>query len=92
MVTKFKINTIWLENKLGLSINQIQSNNQIPLTPYFFWPKTNVWDQIKIELDTKTWILNSEKTTLLNSVAEIMNQWQDYANKKIEYSRKSIKE
>ena len=33
---KFKINIIWLENELGIAVDQIQSGEQIPLTKYFF--------------------------------------------------------
>jgi len=87
MRVKLKLNIIWLETKLGLAVNQIQSDKQIPLTQYYFWPKTDVWDQIKTELNTKPWILETEKISLLNSTAELMNQWQNYANQKIAYSK-----
>ena len=74
---KFKINIIWLENELGIAVDQIQSGEQIPLTKYFFWPKIDAWYQIKRELETKSWISNEEKAQLLNSTAAIMNQWQN---------------
>lgn len=74
---KFKLNVLWLENELGIAIDQIQSGEQIPLTDYFFWPKIDTWYQIKRELETKPWISKEEKAKLLNSTATIMNQWQD---------------
>ena len=74
---KFKLNVLWLENELGIAIDQIQSGEQIPLTDYFFWPKIDAWYQIKRELETKPWISKEEKAKLLNSTATIMNQWQD---------------
>ena len=74
---KFKINIIWLENELGIAVDQIQSGEQIPLTKYFFGPKIDAWYQIKRELETKSWISNEEKAQLLNSTATIMNQWQN---------------
>ena len=58
---KFKLNVLWLENELGIAIDQIQSGEQIPLTDYFFWPKIDAWYQIKRELETKPWISKEEK-------------------------------
>lgn len=53
MAPRFKLNILWLENELGIAIDQIQSGEQIPLTDYFFWPKSDTWDQIRRELETK---------------------------------------
>ena len=80
MATKFNLSILWLENKLGIAVNQIQSGEQIPLTNYFFWPQNDAWDQIRNELDTKPWITNANKAKLLNATATIMNQWQDSIN------------
>ena len=83
MGPRFKLNILWLENELGIAIDQIQSGEQIPLTDYFFWPKSDTWDQVRRELETKPWILTKEKAQLLNATATIMNQWQSSMNKKI---------
>ncbi len=83
MNSKFKLKVLWLENKLGIAVNQIQGDKQIPLTAYFFWPKSDAWDQIRRELETKPWLPNDDKAQLLNSTAAIMNQWQDSINKKL---------
>ena len=80
MATKFNLSILWLENKLGIAVNQIQAGEQIPLTNYFFWPQNDAWDQIRNELDTKPWITNANKAELLNATATIMNQWQDSIN------------
>ena len=77
MVQRFKLNILWLENELGIAIDQIQSGEQIPLTEYFFWPKGDTWEQIRVELATKPWILKKEKAQLLNTTATIMKQWQN---------------
>ena len=74
---KFKLNVLWLENELGIAIDQIQSGEQIPLTDYFFFFLFDAWYQIKRELETKPWISKEEKAKLLNSTATFMNQWQD---------------
>ena len=83
MAPRFKLNILWLENELGIAIDQIQAGEQIPLTDYFFWPKSDTWDQIRQELETKPWILTKEKAQLLNATATIMNQWQNSMNKTI---------
>ena len=83
MAPRFKLNILWLENELGIAIDQIQSGEQTPLTDYFFWPKSDTWDQIRRELETKPWILTKEKAQLLNATATIMNQWQNSMNKTV---------
>jgi 30S ribosomal protein 3 len=83
MAPRFKLNILWLENELGIAIDQIQAGEQIPLTDYFFWPKSDTWDQIRQELETKPWILTKEKAQLLNATATIMNQWQNSMNKTV---------
>lgn len=70
------------KNKLGIGIDQIQLEEQIPLTNYFFWPKIDIWDQIRAELKTKPWISDQIKAELLNSTAVIVNQWQISSEKK----------
>ena len=81
MAPRFKLNILWLENELGIAIDQIQAGEQIPLTDYFFLPKSDTWDQIRQELETKPWILTKEKAQLLNATATIMNEWQNSMNK-----------
>ena len=81
MAPRFKLNILWLENELGIAIDQIQAGEQIPLTDYFFWPKSDTWDQIRQELETKPWILTKEKAQLLYATATIMNEWQNSMNK-----------
>jgi 30S ribosomal protein 3 len=76
LTSNFKLNILWLDNKLGIAIDQIQQNEQIPLTNYFFWQKTDAWTQIKNELEAKSWIQNKDKAKLLNSIASIMNEGQ----------------
>tara|TARA_B100000683_G_C12495122_1_gene555910 strand:+ start:846 stop:1121 length:276 start_codon:yes stop_codon:yes gene_type:complete len=74
--SKLELNILWLNNKIGVGIDQLQSGEKIPLTKYFFWPKTDAWDQIKSELETKPWIENSKKIELLDNITTIINRWQ----------------
>ena len=75
-----KFNVLWLENSLGIAIDQnIDQNNlniNIPLTGYYFWPRSDVWEQIRAEIDSKNWITEAEKILILNKITEILNSWQ----------------
>jgi 30S ribosomal protein 3 len=82
-MTRFKLKILWLENELGVAIDQMQSEEQIPLTDYFFWPKSDTWDQVRRELETKPWILTKEKAQLLNATAIIMKQWQNSMDRNV---------
>ena len=83
-----KIKVFWLENYLGLAIDEVNSNILTQLTPYYFWPKTDAWEQLKNELNSRLWIEEREKIILLNDISQIMNHWQK--NRK-EQSLESIK-
>jgi 30S ribosomal protein 3 len=67
---------LWLDDALGLSVNQRNSHGTIPLTPYYFWPVTESWEQIRFELDSKPWIPEEKRIKLLNLVVDIMTKWQ----------------
>lgn len=73
---KFELQILWLENSLGLAINQKVGNLTIPLTSYYFWPVSDAWEQIRFELETKLWISKEERIMLLNLVVDNINQWQ----------------
>jgi 30S ribosomal protein 3 len=70
---KFKI--LCLENSLGIAINQTILNNTIPLTNYYFWPRSDVWEQIRLEINSKNWITEQDKINILNNVTKILNSW-----------------
>lgn len=74
---KLELQILWLENCLGLTINQKISKQIIPLTPYYFWPVNEAWEQIRFELDSKSWISKTEKIRILNLVVDTMNYWQE---------------
>lgn len=49
---------------------------KIPITAYYFWPQNDAWKQLKLEIDSKAWISEQEKITLLNCISELMNYWK----------------
>jgi len=78
---QLELKILWTKTFLGLSLNQISQNKILPLTNYFFWPKTDAWEQLQIELTLKPWLKNSEKVEILNLAAEVMNFWRNNRNK-----------
>jgi len=74
--TRLKLKVIYQTATLGFSIDQTFLQTSYPLTRYYFWPKTNAWDQIQMELDSKLWLENGDKIKMLNLVTEIMNAWR----------------
>ena len=72
-----ELKLVWQEQFLGLSLNQIIDNHSIPMTSYFIWPKTDAWEQLKFEFDSKPWIQEAEKVMVLNNITRLMNQWRE---------------
>ena len=72
---KVKLKIGWFKDTLGLAIDQVGLNQSYSLTPYYFWPKTEAWEQLKLELDSKLWLSKKEKVTILENVRKIMSYW-----------------
>ena len=73
---QLKLKVLWSSNFLGLAIDQVKPRYKVPITSYYFWPKTEAWEQLQIELAVKNWVPNAEKSKILNSAAAIMNFWR----------------
>jgi len=73
---QLKLQTLWLDGSLGLAVNQETSYGTLPLTPYYFWPVSEAWEQIQFELSSKPWITKAERIQLLNLAVDVMNTWQ----------------
>ena len=79
---QLKVKVLWLKNILGLSIDQMVVDHSYPLTQYYFWPKTEAWEQLKLELDSKPWLSEKDKILALNLITDVVNYWQ--TSRKIE--------
>ena len=75
-----ELKILWAKNFLGLSIDQVSTRHNLPITNYYFWPKTEAWEQLKLELGLKPWVEEKEKIKILNLAAEVMNFWRANRN------------
>lgn len=73
-----------MEKSLGVCLDQKIGDKYTPLTEYYFWPRTDAWEELRIDLELKSWMSQSEVFLLLNQVTEVINYWQE----KSEFSRK----
>ncbi|KAF9593158.1 hypothetical protein IFM89_020454 [Coptis chinensis] len=73
LVLKF----IWMEKNIGLALDQvIPGHGTIPLSPYYFWPRKDAWEELKLKLESKPWISQKRMIILLNQATDIINLWQ----------------
>ena len=77
MSTSLQLKVLWQKKFLGLSLNQVNKNSILPITPYYFWPRTTAWEQLKLELESKPWVSEEEKIRILNLTTDVMHFWQD---------------
>ena len=75
MAMKLKLKVLWLPNLLGFALDWEGMQSSFPATQYYFWPRTEAWDQLKLELDSKFLVTEEEKIKILNFITEIMNFW-----------------
>ncbi|KAK8961205.1 hypothetical protein KSP40_PGU003647 [Platanthera guangdongensis] len=73
LVLKF----IWMEKNIGLGLDQmIPGHGSVPLSPYYFWPRKDAWEELKTKLEEKKWISQKRMIILLNQATDIINLWQ----------------
>ncbi len=75
--SRFTLKVVWLDKDVAISVDYVISKGTSPLTPYYFWPRSDAWQDLKDELDKKTWINDTEKIELLNQATEVINFWQE---------------
>ena len=75
--SRFALKVVSLDKDVAIAVDYVISKGTSPLTPYYFWPRSDAWQELKDELDTKTWINETEKIELLNQATEVINFWQE---------------
>ncbi|KAM3387452.1 hypothetical protein ACQJBY_010349 [Aegilops geniculata] len=73
LVLKF----IWMEKNIGIALDQmVPGVGSIPLSPYYFWPRKDAWEELRAKLEEKDWISQKQMIILLNQATDIINLWQ----------------
>jgi len=88
-MNKFVLKVLWLEQSVGISLDQHAGNTTHPLTEYFFWPRKDAWEELKTQFDTNSWIPADEAIVILNQTTDIITCWQEEGK---QYSVKKIQE
>ena len=85
-MSRFYLKFMWFEKYLGICLIKKVGVKFVPLTEYFFWPRTDAWEQLRIFLYDKNWITKKDSVLLLNLLTDVINYWQDDINKKGDFS------
>ena len=52
-MSKFILKFLWLEKSIGVSLDQVVNQKSFPETEYFFWPRSDAWDDLRICIENK---------------------------------------
>lgn len=79
---QFKLKFLWLDKSLAFALDEKIGEKINPITEYFFWPRADAWEELKVELEKKSWISINESIDILNQTTEIINYWEEKNTKK----------
>jgi len=74
---EYKLSFVWTERNIAVAVDQVYSRGQVsPLTEFFFWPRKDAWEELRLALEARPWISERDKVILLNRTTEVINFWQ----------------
>ena len=76
-MSSYALRFLWLEKNIGVALDQKVGKMTIPVTEYFFWPRKEAWEELKLNIDSKPWISPTQNIELLNRTTEVINFWQE---------------
>nr|AIA61159.1 putative ribosomal protein 3 [Cyanidiaceae sp. MX-AZ01] len=77
---KLKLKTVSSAHLLAIAVDQMLTATVfMPVTCYYFWPRTDAWNLLKTELESKVWIPISQRKQLLDEATHVINHWQNHA-------------
>ena len=79
---QLRLKVLWIKDFLGFAVDQVDSEEKYALTPYYLWPKTEAWEQLKLKLDSKCWLAQEDKTAILKTTSDVMEYWLLYRDNK----------
>nr|YP_009540962.1 putative ribosomal protein 3 [Discoplastis spathirhyncha]AYQ93510.1 putative ribosomal protein 3 [Discoplastis spathirhyncha] len=74
---KFILKFLWLEKSIAVALDQSVNDKITPVTEYFFWPRKDAWEEMKLALEMRPWISQTDSVLLLNQITEVINYWQE---------------
>ncbi|CAA7018132.1 unnamed protein product [Microthlaspi erraticum] len=74
---KVVLKFVWMQKDIGVALDHmIPGFGTIPLSPYYFWPRKDAWEELQSLLESKPWISELHRVFLLNQATDIINLWQ----------------
>ena len=76
MKNNYTFKIIWGKSYIGLAVDKkLNESITVPITSFFFWPRENGWELLKMELQNKPWIKKEATIEILNGYTLIINYW-----------------
>ena len=74
----FKV--IWTKSFIAIAVDKCYKSKKIPLTTFYFWPREDGWKLLEKELESKPWIPEKDKISILNDYTNLINAWINRLN------------
>ncbi|CAI9287899.1 unnamed protein product [Lactuca saligna] len=75
--SKVSLKFIRMEKNIGLTLDEvILGYESIQLSPYYFWPKKDAWEELKLMIEKNPWISQKQVIIILAQATNIINLWK----------------